>query len=61
MADSRHPFDYWTEDIVDVAFNYARINVEQPVGTFVLTVDCSIVPASTDGQISSRFVDCNQL
>lgn len=54
------PNPNWTEDIVDVAFNYARITVEQPIGTFVLTVDCSIVPASTDGQISSRFVDCNQ-
>ena len=54
------PNPNWTEDIVDVAFSEAWITVEQPVGSTVLTVFCSIDPASSDGQIGSRFVGCKQ-
>ena len=54
------PNPNWTEDIVDVAFTFATIQVEQPEGTFVLNVDCSIFPASADGQISSSDVVCSQ-
>jgi hypothetical protein len=52
------PNPNWTEDIVDLKFTSAVITVEQPVGTTVLTVTCTISPASSNGSIPGRDVSC---
>ena len=52
------PNPQWTEDITDVAFTSAIITVEQPPGTLVLTVTCTISPASSDGNVSGASVTC---
>jgi hypothetical protein len=48
----------WTETIEDLAFTSAVITVEQPPGTTVLTVTCSISPASPDGSVPRADVSC---
>ena len=48
----------WIENITDVAFTSATITVEQPEGTLVLTVTCSISPPSSDGAVSRGDVTC---
>jgi hypothetical protein len=48
----------WTETIEDLAFTSAVITVEQPPGTTVLTVTCSISPASRDGSVPRADVSC---
>ncbi|HEU0042009.1 MAG TPA: hypothetical protein VFQ15_06650 [Jiangellaceae bacterium] len=48
----------WTELIEDLAFTSAIITVEQPPGTVVLTVTCTIDPASSDGAVPARDVTC---
>jgi hypothetical protein len=52
------PNPNWTEVIVDLAFTTAVITVEQPAGTLVLTVSCTISPPSEDGAISKADVTC---
>ena len=52
------PNTNWTERIEDLAFTSAVITVEQPPGTTVLTVTCSISPASSDGSVSRADVSC---
>jgi hypothetical protein len=52
------PNSNWTEAIEDLAFTSAVITVEQPPGTTVLTVTCSISPASSDGPVPRADVTC---
>jgi hypothetical protein len=52
------PNPRWTEEIVDMRFTAATITVEQPAGTLVLTVTCTISPPSTDGPIPGSNVTC---
>lgn len=54
------PNPNWTESIDDLAFTSATITVEQPEGTVVLVVDCTIDPPSSDGAISKSDVTCTQ-
>ena len=44
------------EEIEDLAFTSAVITVEQPPGTTVLTVSCSISPPSSDGPVPAASV-----
>ncbi len=50
----------WTELIEDLSFTSAVITVEQPPGTVVLTVTCSISPPSSDGSVPGSSVSCTQ-
>ena len=52
------PNPNWTESIDDLAFTSAIITVEQPAGTVVLTVTCTIDPASSDGSVPGGAVSC---
>jgi hypothetical protein len=54
------PNPNWTETIQDLSFTSAVITVEQPPGTLVLTVTCSISPASSNGSVPGTAVSCTQ-
>ena len=54
------PNPTWTESIDDLAFTSATIVVEQPAGTTVLTVSCTIDPPSSDGSVPRGDVACTQ-
>jgi hypothetical protein len=51
----------WTERVEDIAFKTATIIVEQPVGTTVLTVVCTIDPPTVDGPVDKKDVECTQV
>jgi hypothetical protein len=53
------PNTNWTEAITDLAFTSALLTVEQPVGTPVLTVSCTIDPPSTNGLVPRSTVTCS--
>lgn len=52
------PNSGWTEDITSLAFTSAVITVEQPPGTVVLTITCTISPPSSDGPVPASDVSC---
>ena len=52
------PNGSWTEEIIDMQFTSAVITVEQPPGTVVLTVRCTINPATSDGPVGGGAVTC---
>ena len=54
------PNPNWKQTIDDLAFTSAIITVEQPIGTVVLKVTCTIDPPSADGAISKGDVTCKQ-
>src|SRR5262249_38502261 len=54
------PNTQWTETITDLSFPAATVAVEQPPGPTVLTVACSISPASAGGSVPAGAVSCAQ-
>lgn len=54
------PNPNWTETIDDLSFTSAVITVEQPPGTVVLTVTCTLDPATNDGGVPAASVSCQQ-
>ena len=52
------PNTNWTERITDLSFTGAILTVEQPFGTLVLTVTCTLSPATQNGAVSGGDVSC---
>jgi hypothetical protein len=54
------PNPRWTEAITGVAFTSATITIEQPPGTTVLTISCTLSPPTSDGAVPAGNVTCTQ-
>jgi hypothetical protein len=54
------PNPQWTEAITDLAFTSLTITVEQPPGTVVLTVSCTISSPTSNGSVPGGNVTCTQ-
>lgn len=52
------PNSSWTEAITDLAFKDATIQVQQPPGTVVLTIECTFTPPTADGPVPRGDVSC---
>jgi hypothetical protein len=52
------PNPRWRLDITDVSFTSAIIDVEQPVGTLVLSLACTFSAPTTNGGVPSGNVTC---
>jgi hypothetical protein len=52
------PNPQWTESITDLSFKDAKLTVEQPLGTTVLTVFCRFIPATSNGPVPVGNVIC---
>jgi hypothetical protein len=52
------PNPQWTETITDVSFTTAVVKVEQPVGTVVVTSNCTFSPSTRNGPVASGKVAC---
>ena len=54
------PNPQWTERIEDLSFTSATITIEQPPGTVVLTITCTLASPTTDGAVPGGNVSCTQ-
>lgn len=52
------PNPNWTESIDDLSFTSATIDVQQPAGNTVLTIECTFDPPTQDGAVNKNDVTC---